>query len=242
MKINRNMGNVGNGELVRSKKFKNNGPRERLVDVGVSKLTDSELISVVLCSGTSKKSVELLSEELSGILKRSSQRPELTDLLQIQGLGIAKACQVLACLELSVRFLLGGKGEAVTNPNQLVPHLAFLKAKTQEHMVCITLNGANCVISVHLLTIGLVNQTQIHPREAFVHAVEERAVGVIFAHNHPSGTLQPSMEDLTITRRLVECGKILDIPVLDHLIIAVEGWVSLKSTHPTLFALALGAI
>lgn len=218
------------------------GPRERMIDVGVSKLTDSELISVVLCSGTRKKGVKLLSEELAGILKRHSQRPELKDLLQIQGLGIAKACQVLACLELSVRFLLGGTGESVTNPHQLVPHLAFLKGKTQEHMVCITLNGANCVISVHLLTIGLVNQTQIHPREAFVHAVEERAVGVIFAHNHPSGSLQPSLEDLSITRRLVECGKILDIPVLDHLIIAAEGWVSLKSTHPTLFALALGAI
>lgn len=220
-------------------KIDKNGPRERVLVDGISELSDAELISLVLCSGTSRKSVVSLANELSAFLKGRSARPTLLELMEIEGLGKAKACQVLACLELSDRFLLNGKGQSITNPSQLVPHLAFLKSKVQEHMVCITLNGANCVVSVHLLTIGLINQTQIHPREAFVHAVHERAVAVVFAHNHPSGALQPSAEDLAITRRLVECGGILDIPVLDHIIIASDGWISLKSTHSKLFNLAV---
>jgi DNA repair protein RadC len=161
--------------------------------------------------------------------------PEFHELSKIVGLGQAKACQILACLELSSRFLLGGTGATITTPSQLVPQLSFLKHQTQEHMVCICLNGANRVSGVHILTIGLANQTQIHPREAFSRALLDHAVSVIFAHNHPSGTLKPSTEDLRITEKLVESGKILEIPVLDHLIISREGWSSLKSTHPLCF-------
>lgn len=215
-------------------------PRERILRDGVSELSDSDLISVILCSGTSRKSVSQLAGELAGYLKECSSLPSLPRLLEIPGLGNAKACQVLACLELSGRFLLGGGGEAITNPRQLVPRLAFLKQKTQEHMVCITLNGANQIISVHVLTVGLVNQTQIHPREAFALALEERAVSVVFAHNHPSGSLSPSPEDIAVTRRLVECGRLLEIPVLDHLIVTGEGWLSMKGTDPALFGLAIG--
>lgn len=102
-------------------------------------------------------------------------------------------------------------------------------------MVCITLNGANRVIGIYQLTKGLANQTQIHPREAFVHAVQDRAVSVIFAHNHPSGSLVASPEDLHVTRRLQEAGKILDIPVLDHMIMSKEGWTSIKGQFPSLF-------
>lgn len=163
--------------------------------------------------------------------------PSLDDLVKVSGLGMVKACQVLACLELSSRFLLGGRGAPVTTPSDLVPQLAFLKNQGQEHMVCVCLNGANRVVGVHTLTVGLANQTQIHPREAFHWAIHDKAVAVIFAHNHPSGTLQASPEDLCTTQKLVEAGRILDIPVLDHLIISHEGWGSLKSSHPQYFGL-----
>ena len=210
-------------------------PREKIVRYGVSELSDSELMSVVLGSGCGRKTVFELAEELVLLLKTSEKMPNLDALRQVRGLGWAKACQVLACLEFSSRFLLGGRGAPITSPGDLVPQLAFLKMQSQEHMVCICLNGANRVVGVHTLTVGLANQTQIHPREAFQWAVQERAVAVIFAHNHPSGTLLASHEDLNTTRKLVEAGRVLDIPVLDHLIISREGWGSLKSTHPHYF-------
>lgn len=210
-------------------------PRERIISQGVSELSDSELISVILGNGIRGKNVIELSNELSCYLKTRQVLPEFNDLKQISGLGQAKSCQILACLELSSRFLLGGTGVTITTPAQLVPQLSFLKHRNQEHMVCICLNGANRVAGIHVLTIGLANQTQIHPREAFSHALQDNAVSVIFAHNHPSGTLKPSPEDIRITERLVESGRVLDIPVLDHLIISREGWSSLKSSHPLCF-------
>lgn len=223
--------------LTGSADFGNLAPREKIFARGVHELLDYELISVVLGSGTSKKSVYLLAKEVEQYLKQCKDEPVLLDLERIGGLGRVKACQVLACLELSGRFLLGCGGQAITNPRQLVPLLAFLKQKTQENMICITLNGANRVMNTHTLTVGLVNQTQIHPREAFRKAVQDGAVSVVFAHNHPSGTLHASPEDIMITRRLIESGRILDIPVLDHIIISSEGWVSIKASHPAMFSL-----
>lgn len=221
--------------MVCSEKIDNIMPREKILASGVESLNDSELISVILGCGVHGKSVFSLASELSLLLKECTNFPRLEDLAKISGLGRAKACQVLACLELSSRFLLGGQSQVVTNPTELLPRLSFLKRAPQEQMVCVSLNGGNRVIGVHALTIGLVNQTQIHPREAFALAIRENAVSVLFAHNHPSGNTQPSREDLETTSRLVASGRILDIPVLDHLIISSEGWVSLKSTHPNLF-------
>ncbi|HSQ42015.1 MAG TPA: JAB domain-containing protein, partial [Fibrobacteraceae bacterium] len=167
-------------------------PRERLVRDGVSKISDEELISIIIGHGTNKKSVFELSKELFSFLRTIKNTPTVYDLEKISGLGRAKACQILACLELSNRFLLSGEAQTITHPHELVPRLAFLKSLSQETMVCVHLNGANRVMGIHTLTVGLVNQTQIHPREAFSRAIQENAVSVIFAHNHPSGSLQPS--------------------------------------------------
>jgi len=211
-------------------------PRERIVSFGVKSLSDSELISVILGSGSRLKSVFLLAKELDVYLKSCPKFPELSELSKITGLGRAKACQILACLELSSRFLLGGQSQVVTNPVELLPRLAFLKRAQQECMVCVSLNGGSRVVGVHTLTVGLANQTQIHPREAFSQAILENAVSVIFAHNHPSGNTHPSRDDLDVTSRLVDSGRILDIPVLDHLIITPEGWSSIKALHPNIFS------
>ena len=213
-------------------------PRERIVLAGVSELSDSELISVIVGSGIKGKTVFELSDEVAKYLKTCQRLPKLSELCGIQGLGKAKSCQILACLELSSRFLLGGVSLSVTRPEALVPRLAFMKAMPQETVVCICLNGANRVLDIQAMTVGLANQTQVHPREAFSRAIQLGAISVIFAHNHPSGTLHPSQEDLEMTRKLVAAGAILDIPVLDHLIVSREGWASLKALHPGIFAAA----
>ena len=113
--------------------------------------------------------------------------------------------------------------------------MAYLKYESQEHLVVVSLNSANYVIRVHELTTGLVNQTPVHPREAFALAIEDRAVSVIFVHNHPSGSLEPSSEDMSITRVLCASGKILQIPVLDHIIIGKTGFTSLCRCFPEIF-------
>jgi DNA repair protein RadC len=110
-----------------------------------------------------------------------------------------------------------------------------MKYEAQEHLVVITLNSANYIVRVHELTTGLVNQTPVHPREAFAMAIEDRAVSVIFVHNHPSGSLEPSPEDLSITRVLCAAGKILQIPVLDHIIIGKRGFTSMCRMFPDVF-------
>ena len=142
---------------------------------------------------------------------------------------------MLACLELSARYILGGKVNPVKRPEDLAKRLSYLKYEPQEHFVLVSLDSSNNIIKVHELTLGLVNQTQVHPREAFARAIEDRAVSVIFAHNHPSGNTMPSPEDFAITRVLCAAGKIIQIPVIDHIIIGKRGITSLCREKPEIF-------
>lgn len=210
-------------------------PREKIFSGQLTELNDEELLSVVLGRGVVGKNVFDLAKEVALLLKKCSRMPKIEDLLPIHGMGRTKAAQVLACLELSNRFMMGHQDLAVQGPAELMPRIAFLKSLTQERMVLVCLNGGNRVIGIHTLTVGLANQAPVHPREAFAPALVDRAVGVIFAHDHPSGNLEPSVEDCQVTRRLCEVGRLLDVPVLDHIIVSIRGFRSLKASHPDLF-------
>lgn len=125
-----------------------------------------------------------------------------------------------------------------TTPNQVVDYMkgAFDDRRDQEQFWIICLDGANQPIGRRLLTLGLVNKTQIHAREAFRIAIAAGAVSVIFIHNHPSGSLTPSKEDISTTRKLVDVGELIDIPVLDHLIMNDNSaWTSIKAHNPGIF-------
>lgn len=204
-------------------------PREKIEELGVSSLLNQELLAVILGSGSANKNVFELSEDIATFLENQNESPSMSDLLKISGLGPAKALKIVACLELSNRFLLNRKIISIKSPGLLIPELKHLRNAKQEIFVCVSLSSANTIINIHNVTIGLVNSSQIHPREAFVNAIEDRAVGVIFAHNHPSGSLRPSQQDIVISENLQEAGKILGIKMLDHLIISNKGWVSMKS-------------
>jgi DNA repair protein RadC len=210
-------------------------PREKLFQYGVENLSTQDLIALVLGRGGAGKSVFSLAEELETFLSRQIQMPEVENLLQIKGLGVAKASQIMACLELSGRFLLGRKAFSANSPEELVRHLSFLKNETQEKFVMVSFNASNRLIAIHTLTVGLVDKTQVHPREAFAKAIEDRAVAVIFAHNHPSGNTHPSEEDKMTTRHLCQVGHLLEIPVLDHIILSPCGYCSIKRDFPYLF-------
>ena len=210
-------------------------PREKLESSGASSLSNEELLALILGSGSHECSVFELSRRLSEFLSMETSVPTLERLKKIRGLGKVKAAQILACLELSGRFILSDKAIPVSVPEDILSRVAYMKYEAQEHLVVITLNSANYIVRVHELTTGLVNQTPVHPREAFAMAIEDRAVSVIFVHNHPSGSLEPSPEDLSITRVLCAAGKILQIPVLDHIIIGKRGFTSMCRMFPDVF-------
>lgn len=210
-------------------------PREKIERNGASSMSTEELLALILGSGTQNCDVFELSRRIAQFLSSETTVPSLDKLRQIRGLGKVKASQILACLELSARYILSDKAIPVTGPEDILSRLSYLKFEEQEHLVLVTLNSANFVIRVHELTTGLVNQTPVHPREAFVKAIEDRAVSVIFAHNHPSGSTAPSEEDIAITRVLCAAGKVLQIPVLDHVIIGKRGFTSICRNHPSIF-------
>ena len=214
---------------------KENLPRERLERSGPEGLSTEDLLALVLGRGNARKNVFALSEELAKFLSQSSRRPTLAELCRIQGLGKAKAAQILACLELSSRFFIGTQMTSITTPAHLVARLSFLKFKSQECFTVVSLSSANGVLGIHLITEGLVNSTQVHAREVFAEAIRDRATGIILAHNYPSGSLMASENDKAVTRSLSAAGRLLDIPILDHLIISFRGYVSLKRDFPELF-------
>ena len=210
-------------------------PREKLMADGPEALTTEELLALILGKGIVGKNVFELAKDIKNFLEENSKKPNVEEICKIKGLGVAKACQILACLELSGRFLLASSQKTVCNPEDSVAYFSFMKYEVQEIFSVLTLNSKNGIIDTHVLTRGIVNNAPIHPREAFVKAIENRAVAVIFAHNHPSGSLIPSKEDLEITKILCNAGKLLGIQVFDHLIISPSGFTSIARLHSDFF-------
>lgn len=214
---------------------KNLLPRERIFAGELANLSIEELLCAVLGRGTAKKNVFMLAKEIAGILEQKSRMPALEELLSVKGLGMAKSAQILACLELSGRFMLGLQDKSIEKPTEIMSQLSFLKHSKQESMVLVTLNGANRVIKIRKITVGTLNFTPTHPRELFAPAIEDRAAAIIIAHNHPSGNHRPSMEDLLSTEKLCKVAKILQIPILDHLVISSSGFTSIRETNGEYF-------
>lgn len=123
----------------------------------------------------------------------------------------------------------------VCSPKDLLPHLESEKFAKQEHVIVFTLDGYNQIIKKHVVTIGLANQSLIHPREIFFPAIQDQAVSIVMAHNHPSGNIEPSDSDLVSTKRMVEASKIMGITILDHVIFGQTGFLSLRERFPLYF-------
>jgi DNA repair protein RadC len=205
-------------------------PREKLATRGPQALTDTELIALLLGRGTKGRDVREVASDVERYLEKARGSPSYAALLEIEGIGSAKACEIMACFELGRRYLGDGgvAGHPITRPEDVLPLVAEWRDRKQEYFFCITLNGAGEVIERRIVTVGTLNQSLVHPREVFAEAITDRAASVILIHNHPSGTLSPSTQDLDVTRQLVEAGSILGIRVLDHIIVTKKGYVSLK--------------
>jgi DNA repair protein RadC len=206
---------------------KHSRPREKLREKGVSALTDEELVAAILGMGTAGVDVRTIARQVAGLIREHKTGLTLELLLAVPGVGLAKAGQILSAFELARRHLLKDTVKIVTAQDAL-PLLADIAGKTQEHFVCISLNGANEVIERRTVTIGLLDRSQVHPREVFADVIADRAAAVIFAHNHPSGELKPSDADLKIHEQLVQAAKILGIRVLDQIIVTRKGYYSFQ--------------
>ncbi|MCC7565337.1 MAG: DNA repair protein RadC [Methanomicrobiaceae archaeon] len=204
-------------------------PREKLAEKGPEALTENELIAILIGRGTRGRDVFQVASDIKKKLAAARGCPAYGDLIGIDGVGSAKACQIVAGFELARRYMQADmRGSRVASPEDVLPLVSYVADKRQEHFVCITLNGAGEVINTRTITVGLLNQSLVHPREVFAEAITDRAASVILVHNHPSGTMEPSTQDIAITRQLVEAGSILGIRVLDHIIVSRKGHVSLK--------------
>jgi DNA repair protein RadC len=203
-------------------------PREKIRKKGASCLSNQELIAAILGSGGPGRNVRVLAKEISDIIDRNPDAVRYQDFAPVKGMGSAKTSQIIACLELARRIYPDTITPKISTPADILPHVSFLSGKKQEHFICITLNGANEVIQTRTITMGLLNHSLVHPREVFADAITDRAASIICVHNHPSGTLDPSSQDIAITRQLADAGTLVGIRLLDHVIITDSRWLSMK--------------
>lgn len=208
-------------------------PRERFMKSGPQSLSNHELIAILLRTGTKEESVLQLSNRLLTQFEglRLLKSATLQEMTEIKGIGQTKAIQILAAVELGRRVsnLAFDERFCIRSPEDGAKYMMNdMRFLTQEHFVCLYLNTKNQVIHKQTIFIGSLNASIVHPREVYREALKRSAASIICLHNHPSGDPAPSREDIEVTKRLAECGKIIGVDLLDHLIIGENKFVSLK--------------
>ena len=206
-------------------------PREKLVAKGAENLKDSELLAILLRTGkTGKNVIEIASQILTKHSKKRLLQMTYQDLIKIGGIDSAKAATLLAAFELSKRALEVNDTNlpTINDAKDAVAQLTDLRDLKKEHFVALYINARNKLIHRDLVSVGTLNANLVHPREVFEPAIARASVQVIVAHNHPSGDPEPSEDDLVITKKLVDGGKLLGIEVIDHIIITKTGYLSFK--------------
>ena len=210
-------------------------PRERLIRFGADSLSNAELLALFIRNGSKQKSALDLASEVLNIYRdgglSAMRNITVNELTAVKGIGNAKAAEIVAAVELGKRL---AKQDAqnriiVSSPEDAaayaVPRLRF---EQKENFALILLNVKNHILAMPVISVGSLTASIVHPREVFKTAVQYSVAAIILVHNHPSGDPSPSREDISITERLVKCSKLMDIPVLDHIIIGDDRFVSLK--------------
>ncbi|TMQ59741.1 MAG: DNA repair protein RadC [Candidatus Eisenbacteria bacterium] len=205
-------------------------PPERLLGSGPGVLTDADLVAVLFGTGGPGEGILELSARVTGAIPlRQLHRVPVEELLQIRGMGKARAAQLLAAAELGRRLWPDGDpAPLVRGPETVFDLTRDIRTANREHFVGFYLNSRNQVLRREIISIGSLNASIVHPREVYQPAIAVSAASLILAHNHPSGDPTPSEEDLAITRRLVEAGRILGIDILDHVVVARDAYASFK--------------
>ncbi|WP_298588799.1 DNA repair protein RadC [uncultured Selenomonas sp.] len=210
-------------------------PRERLLSEGAASLSNTELLAVLLRTGVKNDSALRVAEKVLALYKERGlaaiTQMSAKELSSIKGVGMAKAATILAAVELGRRLALkAAEARTVVHgpadaASYVMPRFRF---ERREHFAVLLLNAKNHILALKTISVGTLTSSVVHPREVFQAAIEQSAASVILVHNHPSGDPAPSGEDLAVTRRMVEAGEIMDIPVLDHVIVGYDKFISLK--------------
>ena len=206
-------------------------PREKLIAKGPQNLKDEELLAILLRTGIEGKNVlEIARQILRKYSKKRLFKLTYEDLLKIKGINSAKACTILASMELVKRALEVGEETLpkIESIKDVIAQMSYLRDKTREHLAALYLNARNELVFKKHIFVGTLDANIAHPREIFEHALTNHASSVILVHNHPSGDPEPSKADLEITKRIQEAGKIMGIDVLDHIIITKTKAFSFK--------------
>jgi DNA repair protein RadC len=200
-------------------------PREKMEKYGPGKLSDVELLAILLRTGTKDLNVLKLSQK---ILQKFENKKiidiSIDELKTIHGLGTVKACEIIACFELGKRILKNKKSSILLSPKDVWERMEDIRGSKKEHFVVFYLDSRNQEIQREIISVGTLNESLVHPREVFEGAIKNNAASIIIAHNHPSGDLEPSEADIEITKKLVYAGKILDIKIISHIVIANDSW------------------
>lgn len=207
-------------------------PRERLIKYGKENLSNEELLSIILKTGNSKLSVKDISNELLKKIERIENLKDITlnKLKEIKGIGDAQALSILSIVELGKRIYIDNSSNnkiILKTPSQIYNYIkSELIFKNQEYFYCLYVNTKKELIERKLLFMGTVNKSIVHPREVFKHAYLCSASGIICVHNHPSGDVSPSIEDINLTNNLVDIGCVNGIPIVDHIIVGKDNYYS----------------
>ena len=215
-------------------------PRERLARCGAQALSNEELLAIMLGTGSKTAPVLKLSRQLISHFETLENlfHASLEELESFQGIGMSKSKLLKAAFTLAERAL--GQKEGA-RPKVQSPHDAFrlaaplIRGEKREHFIVLLLDVKSRLIRAETVSIGILNATLVHPREVFYPAIKHKAQSVIALHNHPSGDLTPSNEDIALTRQLFHAATCMQIPLFDHLIITESSFLSLKENLPELF-------
>ena len=214
----------------------NERPMEKLLQYGVNSLSNSELLAILIGSGTKNKNAIYLAEE---ILKYKIRDKDLLytsmeQLMEIDGIGLSKASRIISGLELGNRLAKIDKSQniSLSSPYTVAEFLyEYFRDSYKEEFCVLFLDTKNKVIGTQTVSIGTINQSLVHPREVFRYAIMKNSNSILLSHNHPSGDPTPSKEDILITERLIKAGEYIGIKVLDHLVIGDRRYISLRAEN-----------
>lgn len=204
-------------------------PREKLLKKGALALSDFELLEVLIGNGNAGTDVGSLARHIQKVMRQSTVVTH-ESLTAIRGVSTATAGKILAALELAKRHLLRDV-EPLLTQQDILARLGDIRAKQQEYLVCLSLDGGQRLIAQRTITVGTLNAVLAHPREVYADAIADRAASIILAHNHPSNDVRPSRQDITLTQDLRAAGQLLGIPLKDHLILGKAEFFSFREHH-----------